>query len=112
MHIMNDNSHYPHFSDAEFARRYARVRAVMQDVGLSALILHGTAGSYQEVQYLSNFLVTREAILVFPLDGEPKLFVQYFNHVPNATTPSGKEWRGVTTPLSDEIYTMSLRHTI
>jgi hypothetical protein len=55
---MNDYSHYPHFSDAEFARRYARFRAVMQDIGLSALLLYGTAGSYQDVQYLSNFLVT------------------------------------------------------
>jgi Xaa-Pro dipeptidase len=100
MHIMNDNSHYPHFSDAEFARRYARVRAVMQDIGLSALLLYGTAGSYQDVQYLSNFLVTREAILVFPLDGEPTLFVQYFNHVPNARRVSSIEdirWGGIDT---------------
>jgi Xaa-Pro dipeptidase len=81
---MNDNNLYPRFSDAEFARRYALVRAAMQEAGLSALILHGTAGSYQEIQYLSNFLVTRQAMLVFPQDGEPTLFVQYYNHVPNA----------------------------
>jgi Xaa-Pro aminopeptidase len=81
---MNTNSLYPRFSDAEFARRYALVRAAMQEAGLSALVLYGTAGSYHEVQYLSNFLVTREAMLVFPVDGEPTLFVQYYNHVPNA----------------------------
>jgi Xaa-Pro aminopeptidase len=81
---MNTSSLYPRFTDAEFAPRYALVRATMQETGLSALVLHGTAGSYQEVQYLSNFQVTREAMLVFPGEGEPTLFVQYYNHVPNA----------------------------
>ena len=97
---MNTNSLYPRFSDAEFAHRYARVRAAMQEVGLSALVLHGTAGSYQEIQYLSNFLVTREAMLVFPQDGEPTLFVQYYNHIPNARRVSSIEdirWGGTDT---------------
>src|SRR5215470_8626022 len=75
---------YPRFSEAEFSRRYAAVRETMQEGDLSALILYGSVGSYNEVQYLSNFLVTREAMLVFPLDGEPTLLVQMFNHVPNA----------------------------
>src|SRR5712692_188822 len=81
---MHTNNLYPRFSDAEFSHRYAIVRAAMQEAHLSALVLYGTAGSYNEVQYLSNFLVTREATLVFPLEGEPTLFVQYFNHLPNA----------------------------
>lgn len=81
---MNDNDLYPHFSDAEFANRYALVRAAMQEASISALILHGTACSYQDIQFLSNFLVTREAMLVFPQDGEPTMFVQYYNHLPNA----------------------------
>ena len=81
---MNENNLYPRFSAIEFAHRYARVRETMQEAGLSALVLHGTAGSYQEIQYLSNFLVTREAMLVFPQDGEPTMFVQYYNHLPNA----------------------------
>jgi len=81
---VNASSLYPRFSDAEFTRRYTLFRAAMQEAGLSALVLHGTAGSYQEVQYLSTFLVTREAMLIFPAEGEPTLFVQYYNHVPNA----------------------------
>jgi Xaa-Pro dipeptidase len=84
MHIMNDNNLYPRFSESEFANRYAYVRTSMQEAGLSALILHGTAGSYQVIQFLSNFLVTREAMLVFPQDGEPTMFIQYYNHLPNA----------------------------
>src|SRR5215472_12349046 len=81
---MHASSLYPRFSDAEFSRRYTNVRAAMQEAGLSALVLYGTAGSYNEVQYLSNFPVTREAILVFPGEGEPTLFVQFYNHNPNA----------------------------
>jgi Xaa-Pro dipeptidase len=95
---MNDNNLYPRFSVIEFANRYVRVRAAMQEAGLSALVLDGTAGSYQEIQYLSNYLVTREAMLVFPQDGEPTLFVQYYNHLPNAHRVSSIEdirWGGI-----------------
>jgi Xaa-Pro dipeptidase len=103
MHIMNDNNLYPCFSAIEFANRYAHVRASMQEAGLSALVLHGTAGSYQEIQYLSNFLVTREAMLVFPQDGEPTMFVQYYNHLPNARGVSSIEdirWGGTDITVS------------
>jgi Xaa-Pro aminopeptidase len=97
MFIMNDNNLYPRFSASELANRYVRVRASMQESGLSALILHGTAGSFQEIQFLSDFLVTREAMLVFPQDGEPTMFVQYYNHLPNALRVSSIEdirWGG------------------
>jgi len=78
------NNLYPRFSDAEYARRYANVRSAMAEKGLSALVLYGTVSAYHEVLYLSNFATMREAMLVFPLEGEPALFVQYYNHVPNA----------------------------
>jgi Xaa-Pro dipeptidase len=97
MFIMSDNNLYPYFSDSELASRYVRVRASMQEAGIDVLILHGTAGSYQEIQFLSNFLVTREAMLVFPRDGEPTMFVQYYNHLPNARRVSSIEdirWGG------------------
>ncbi len=81
---MNENTLYPCFSETEFSNRYMQVRASMQEAGLAALILHGTAGSFQEIQFLSNFIVTREAMLVFPLAGDPTMFVQYYNHLPNA----------------------------
>lgn len=85
-HLTDDS--YPRFSDAEFARRYTAVRTAMQEADLSVLILYGTASAYGEVQYFSNFLATREAMLVFPSVGEPSLFVQMFNHVPTARTMS------------------------
>jgi Xaa-Pro aminopeptidase len=81
---MQEESLYPRFSDEEFARRYAAVRAAMQQAELDALVLYGSIDAHSEVLYLSNFPVTREAMLVFPLAGEPALFLQMYNHVPNA----------------------------
>ncbi len=56
----------------------------MADQGIEALLLYGLAGLDNEVSYLSNFLVTREALLLFPANGEPLLLVEYFNHLPAA----------------------------
>src|SRR5579863_7222563 len=81
---LNTNSPYPRFTEAEFSHRNNAVRAAMEEAELSVLILYGTTSSYNEVLYLSNFIATREAFLVFPAEGEPTLFVQYFNHVLNA----------------------------
>src|SRR3984893_1563626 len=81
---MEINNLYPRFSDAEYTRRYSQVRSAMSEAGLTALVLYGTVSAYHEVLYLSNFATMREAVLVFPIEGQPTLFVQYFNHVPNA----------------------------
>ena len=100
---MDNKALYPRFSHEEFSRRYQAVRAVMAEADLAALVLYGTPGSDSEVQYLSNFPVAREAVLVFPLEGEPALFVQYFNHVPTArkiALLSDVRWGGPETMAS------------
>ena len=94
---------YLRFSDAEFSRRYTAVRAAMQQANLSFLIVSGTVSSYNEVAFLSNFLVSREAMLVFPFEGEPTLFVQMYNHVPTArrmASISDVRWGGSDTAVS------------
>ena len=58
-------------------------RRLMRENGFAALLLYG-AGRAAEIEYLSEWPGTREAHLVVPLDGEPRLFVQLFNHAPNA----------------------------
>ena len=88
---------YPSFSEAEFSRRYTTVRAAMRDAELSALLIYNTPSSYNEVLYLSNFITTRESFLVFPAEGEPTLFIQMFNHLPNArkvATIADVRWGG------------------
>jgi Xaa-Pro dipeptidase len=100
---MDADKMYPCFSDAEFSRRYVVVRSAMQEAGLTALVVYGTVSVYNEVLYLSNFLVTREAMLVFPREGEPTLFVQMFNHVPNARQIAWIEdvrWGGPDTAMA------------
>ena len=52
---MNDNNLYPHFSDSELANRYERVRASMQEAGISVLILHGTAGHIRKYNFFQTF---------------------------------------------------------
>ena len=63
--------------------RLAAARVFMRERGLSALLLYG-AGRAAEIEYLSAWPGTREAHLVVPAEAEPRLFVQLFNHVPNA----------------------------
>jgi Xaa-Pro dipeptidase len=84
MSEINTKDVYPAFSEAEFLRRYSVVREAMQTANLSALVLYSTVSSYHEVLFLSDFLATREAFLIFPFEGEPTLLVQMYNHVPNA----------------------------
>ena len=81
---MDTKNSYPRFSEAEYSRRNIAVREAMRTADLSTLIFYSTISSYHEVLYLSNFIATREAFLIFPENGEPTLFIQMFNHVPNA----------------------------
>src|SRR5258708_9970312 len=88
---------YPRFSQEEFSRRYSAVRILMQEHDLAALVLYGTISSQYEVQYLSNFPTTWETMLVFPVEGEPTLLLELYNHVPTAravATITDVRWRG------------------
>lgn len=81
----DSTSSHPRFSDGELARRHTAVRHMMAGQECDALLVYGTASSFAEVQYLSDFRTAREAYLVVPYDSDPALFVQYFNHTPYAT---------------------------
>src|SRR5437667_199413 len=80
---MSQPDRYPTFSDAEFTRRLAAVRARMDEHDCDALLLYG-AGRVPDIQYLSNWPGTRESFLVVPRHGDPTLLVQLYNHVPTA----------------------------
>jgi Xaa-Pro dipeptidase len=100
---MQTTTPYPRFSDAEMTRRYAAVRALMLKEDLAALLVYGTASAFQAVHYLSNFAATREALLVFPAEGEPVLFIQMYNHVPTARRMaccSDVRWGGTNTAIT------------
>src|SRR2546422_3169439 len=97
---MSQPARYPTFSDGEFARRLAAVRAKMDEHDIDALLLYG-AGRAPEIQYLSNWPGTRESFLVVPRHAAPTLLVQLHNHVPDArrvATTSDVRWAGSWPP--------------
>jgi Xaa-Pro dipeptidase len=74
---------FPSFSSHEFGRRASAVRAAMKDQGLDAILLYGGPGS-PEISYLTNYVPASPCWVVFPLEGEPVVFVHFFNHIPCA----------------------------
>jgi Xaa-Pro aminopeptidase len=97
---------YPTFSPAEFARRYAAARALMARQGADVLVVYGNSSiarhNHADVHYLTGFLGNRNNYAVLPAQGDPVLFVQSFNHVPNAREVSAVEvrWGGVSSAAS------------
>ena len=74
---------YLSFSDAEYQRRNTAVRARMDRLGLEAVVFYGSRAA-PDIHYLCNWLTTSEAYFIYPREGEPTLFVQLSNHLPNA----------------------------
>lgn len=91
---------YPRFSAGEFARRHAAARSLMAALGLDALVVYGNSGlsrhNHADVHYLSGFLGNRNNYVAMTAQGEPVIFVQSFNHVPNAREACSirTEWGG------------------
>ncbi|MGH9246831.1 MAG: M24 family metallopeptidase [Acidimicrobiales bacterium] len=98
----SDRSQYPQFSEAEFERRYERVRRLMTDRGMDAVVVFGWSAmgraAQADVHYLSGYLGMRDNYVTMPAEGEPVLFAQSYNHVPNAAVASSLDdvrWGGV-----------------
>jgi len=81
------------------ARRWAAVAAVLEEAGVDALVVYGADRSGAMVQWLTQWPVTREAVVLwrpetmsapvaspgYPSSGElPILLVQFANHLDNA----------------------------
>lgn len=77
------NDLFPCFSAAERARRAQAVRAAMEGDGLDAILIYGAQGS-AEVSYLVNYLPQSPCWLLYPREGEPVVFVHFWNHLPCA----------------------------
>lgn len=70
------------FSDAEYERRFAAVRANMRAAGLDVLIVYAAGHTWQNLFYLSNHRELTSCFLVVPLDSEPVLVPGSFPHLP------------------------------
>jgi Xaa-Pro dipeptidase len=91
------------------ASRQAAARAFMRQHGLAVLFLY-VADRAPEVEYLCEWPGTREALLVMPLEHEPRLFVQLFNHLPNAARIASvpTAWGGVDLAQTTADYVKSM----
>jgi Xaa-Pro dipeptidase len=89
---------YPRFSADEYGRRRAAVDRLRLDADLDAVVVFGGGSARHEVQFLTAWPPRQEGWVVLSPDAEPALFVQLFNHVPNAREMSvvdRVEWAGV-----------------
>jgi Xaa-Pro dipeptidase len=72
---------FPRFSAAEFERRNTALQAAMDRDGLAAVLIYGGPGA-PEISYLTNYLPASPCWLVVPRNGEPVVFVHFYNHIP------------------------------
>jgi Xaa-Pro aminopeptidase len=98
----SSNNLYPTFSDQEVSRRHDLVRDFIDAHDLDGLVVFGWSAQNRaaqaDVYYLSGYMGMRDNYVVFPADGEPTLFAQSYNHVPNAAGVSFLDdvrWGGV-----------------
>ncbi|HEY7555647.1 MAG TPA: M24 family metallopeptidase [Candidatus Binatia bacterium] len=87
---------FPRFSAEEYGRRYRAMREAMTNDNLAAILVSGARGS-SEVHYLANYLAQSPCWLLFPRDGDPTVFIHFFNHQPCAKAQSVVEdvrWYG------------------
>lgn len=75
---------YPSFSSYEIERRCRQVRERMDAVGVELIIVCGRGGRDPNVLYLTDWLSTREAWVLFPREGESTMLIQLSNHLPLA----------------------------
>ena len=78
------SSPYPRFSEAEMGRRHAAVAGIMAARGVGHLLVYGANRFGLAVGWLTRWPVTREAFVVVSPGERDALFVDFFNHVPNA----------------------------
>ena len=97
---MPDRSEFPRFSDNEIASRHARVKALMDQAGVQALLIYGTGRYASEIYWLTDWPGSREAYVLFQQDREPVVIAQLYNHVPVARLLSvvrDVRWGGTNT---------------
>lgn len=96
---MTDN-HYPRFSEAELDRRRAAVLDLMARLELDGVLVFGANRTGSAIQWLSEWPVTREASLVITSGDRDAMWVQFYNHLPNARRLAGRcdvAWDGPAT---------------
>ncbi len=76
----------PEFSAEEMTRRRTALDAVLAEVGVDHVVVHGAKRAGSGVQWLTGWPVTREALVVHTAGAvrPDALLVHFYNHVPQA----------------------------
>jgi Xaa-Pro aminopeptidase len=83
--------HYPRFSDEEYSRRHHAIRAEMEQRDISCLVIYAgsySVGNQKNLHYISNLITYLPAYLVFPLEGDPTLFMLIYSFIPGGRSIS------------------------
>lgn len=94
------NQEYPHFTRAELDRRRRAVEQLMIERSVDHVLIYGIGARGSAIRWLSEWLVTNEALLVVSPAQRDALFVQYYNHVPLArhiARDAHVHWGGAST---------------
>ncbi len=88
------------FKDDEYLNRWKIIENTLRKQNLDSLIIYGAERAGTAIPWLTGWPVSAEAVLIISLNAEPKLYVQYYNHVPQANKTAfhaSVEWAGPNT---------------
>lgn len=91
---------WPRFSDAEMDARHAAIDRLMADAGVEYLLVYGFYWNGPAIPWLTHWPTSAEAALIVSPGDEKTLYVQFHNHVPQATvgaTHCAVAWGGPDT---------------
>lgn len=91
---------YPRFSEVEMRRRRELLEAAMGEADVGHAVIYGAGWRGSAVPWFTRWPVTTEAIVVLTPGMRDSLFVQYYNHVPQArriATEAEVAWGGQST---------------
>lgn len=99
---MTDDA-YPRFTEVELDRRRAAMLDLLAQRSLDGLLVFGANRAGSAIQWLSEWPVTREASLVMTPGEADAMWVQFYNHLPNARRLARRctvDWDGPLTWLA------------
>ena len=76
---------FPRFSNSEMDQRRRLIKDWLNKYDLDHIILYGAYWAGNSVVYFTGWPVTAEAAVLFSNDIKPIMYVQFYNHVPQAT---------------------------
>jgi Xaa-Pro dipeptidase len=75
---------YPKYSAGELERRRGLMAKAMADAGIDHLVAYASFFRGGPVYWLTDWLTTYEAVLVFTPGNKDTIFIQFYNHLPQA----------------------------